>query len=199
MIDKFSVVREDLHRRYDNSCGADVVDQIVDDEISNHKNVKIADFVPVMVERDSSERLAEIAESAGFDKPRQEILFVCERNAGRSQLAAAITHHLVGENVFVRSVGLHPTGGINPQVLEVLDERGIARDGLYQKSIVPRVVHTADVVVLLGVDDIPGIPANRVIHWDIEDPEGKDKETVGYIANDIEVHVKQLLKEMGVR
>lgn len=199
MIDKFEVVREDLHRRYDNSCGADVVDHIVNEEIAHHENAKIAAFVPVMVERDSSDRLAEIAENAGFDRPRQEILFVCERNAGRSQLVAAITHHLVGEDVFVRSVGLHPTGGINPQVLEVLDERGIARDGLYQKSIVPRVVHTADVVVLMGVDEIPGIPANRVVRWDIDDPEGKDKETVGYIADDVEMHIKKLLIEMGVR
>lgn len=62
-----------------------------------------------MVEQDSSERLAEIAENAGFDRPRQEILFVCEHNAGRSQLAAAITHHLVGEDVIVRSVGLPPS------------------------------------------------------------------------------------------
>lgn len=199
MIDKFAVVREDLHRRYDNSCGEDVVNRIVDEEIANHEQAKIADFVPVMVERDASDRLAQIAESAGFAHARKEILYVCERNAGRSQLAAAITRHLVGDDVFVRSVGLNPTGGINPQVLEVLDDRGVSRDGLYQKAIVPRVVHSADVVVLMGVDEVPGVPGNRVLHWDIEDPEGKDKESVGYIANDVENHVKKLLKEMGVR
>lgn len=60
-------------------------------------------------------------------------------------------------------------------------------------------MHSADVVVLMGVDEIPGIPANRVVRWDIDDPEGKDKETVGYIANDVEVHIKKLLKELGAR
>lgn len=199
MLDRFAIVREDLHRRYDNACGAETVDRIVDEEILQHKDAKIQDFVPVMVERTSSERLADLANQAGFDQARQEILYVCERNAGRSQLASAITHHLVGEDVFVRSVGLNPTGGINPEVLAVLDERGISRDHLYQKAIVPRVVHSADVVVLMGVDEIPRIPGNRVVHWDIEDPEGKTTEEVGYIANDIEHHVIKLLKEMGVR
>jgi len=125
------------------------------------------------------------------------VLFVCERNAGRSQLASAITSQAVGDRVFVRSVGLNPTGGIQPEVLQVLEERGIPYAHLYQKEIVPRTVHRANVVVLMGVDEIPGIPGDRVERWDIADPAGQPVEKVREIADDIEAHVKELLVELG--
>ena len=125
------------------------------------------------------------------------MLFVCERNAGRSQLASAITAHAVGDRVFVRSVGLNPVGGIDPQVLEVLQERGIATGHLYQKEIVPRTVHRANVVVLMGVDEVPGIPGDRIERWDIADPAGPPIEQVREIADDIARHVKELLVELG--
>ena len=39
---------------------------------------------------------------------RPEVLFVCVHNAGRSQMAAAYTHHLSGGAVEVRSAGSAP-------------------------------------------------------------------------------------------
>lgn len=199
MIDKFAIVREDLHRRYGHAFDAATIDRIIDEAIDENKDAKIADFVPVIVERDASERLHELAESGGKGaNSRKEILYVCERNAGRSQLAAALTHALAGEKVVYRSVGLHPTGGINPQVLQVLTERGIDHGFLYQKGIVPRVVHASDVVVLMGVDEVPGVPGQRTVKWDVEDPEGKDIAVVRAIADQVEGKVRGLLTELGV-
>lgn len=199
MIDKFAIVREDLHRRYGHAFDAETIDRVIDDAIESHKDAKIADFVPVMVERDASERLHDLAEANGANSPsRKEILYVCEHNAGRSQLAAAITRHLAGDKVVYRSVGLHPTGGINPQVIQVLNERGIDHQHLYQKGIVPRVVHSSDVVVLMGVDEIPGVPGQRTVKWDVADPEGKQLHEVRAIADDIENQVRGLLKELQV-
>jgi arsenate reductase len=52
-------------------------------------------FLPVIIERFARERLWAIAQASGIvEKPLPEVLFVCERNAGRSQMAAALTHHL---------------------------------------------------------------------------------------------------------
>ena len=52
-------------------------------------------FLPVIIERFARERLWAIAHAHGrVDKALPEVLFVCEHNAGRSQIAAALTHHL---------------------------------------------------------------------------------------------------------
>ncbi len=197
--DRFAIVREDLHRRYGQYFYARTIDELLDEKIAEARaHATVETFLPVTVEREVSEILEERAGAKGRSgTARPEVLFVCERNAGRSQLASAITSQAVGDRVFVRSVGLNPSGGIQPEVLRVLEERGIPSAHLYQKEIVPRTVHRANVVVLMGVDDVPGIPGDRVERWDIVDPAGQPVEKVREIADDVEVHVKRLLMELG--
>ena len=197
--DRFAIVREDLHRRYGQYFYARTIDELLDEKIAAARaEAKVETFLPITVEREVSEILEERAEAMGRSgTARPEVLYVCERNAGRSQLASAITSHIVGDRVFVRSVGLRPEGGIQPEVIEVLEERGIAHAHLYQKEIVPRTVHRASVVVLMGVDEIPGVPGDRVERWSIADPAGQPVEKVREIADDIERHVKELLTELG--
>ncbi|MEJ5998139.1 arsenate-mycothiol transferase ArsC [Corynebacterium sp. H130] len=194
----FDIVREDLHRRYGHMVDAAQIDAIVNDTIvEQNATAKLTAFLPVFVERIASERLEELL--AGKEAhPRQEVLFACERNAGRSQLASAIMRHLAGDDVFVRSVGIKARGGINPTVLKVLEERGISTEGLYQKEISPRVSHRADVVVLLGINEIPGVPGDRYVRWDIEDPEGAPIEKVREIADSIEERIRELLPKLQV-
>ena len=197
---QFEIVREDMHRRYGSLHSADHIDALVDATIAERTAAaKVETFLPVIVERIVSETLEDQATAAGAKDPRarREVLYVCERNAGRSQLASAITSWIVGDKLFVRSVGLNPVGGINPTVLEVLAERGIPADHLYQKEIVARTVHRCDVVVLMGVDKRPDIPGDRYVEWDIADPEGASIEQVRTIADDVERHVRALLADMG--
>lgn len=85
-----------------------------------------------------------------------------------------------------------------PEVLAVLDERGISHAGLYREEIVARTVHRADVMVLLGVDEIPDVPGDRYTRWAIADPEGRDLAAVRAIADEIEARVRVLLDELGV-
>lgn len=197
---QFAIIREDIHRRYDQLHDATFIDETLDAVIAElKKTAKVETFLPVLAERETAERLEEIAEAEGRQaSSRKEILFACEKNAGRSQLASAITRHLVGDAVFVRSVGIDPTGEINPTVLQVLEGRGIDTSDLYAKSITPRLSHRADVVVLMGIDEIPGVPGMQYVSWDIDDPEGKTEVEVNTIAADIEAHVRELLTDMGV-
>ena len=52
-------------------------------------------FLPVIIERFAREQLWAVAQATGVvEKPLPEVLFVCERNAGRSQMAACLAHHL---------------------------------------------------------------------------------------------------------
>ena len=66
-------------------------------------------FLPVIIDRFAREQLWAPAQSRGIvEKELPELLFVCERNAGRSQMAAAFAHQLSYGWVGVRSAGSHP-------------------------------------------------------------------------------------------
>ncbi|RAV32652.1 low molecular weight phosphatase family protein [Corynebacterium heidelbergense] len=195
----FGNIRRDLHRRYGAQLDEGSIDDILDKTIAEQTaTARITTFLPVIVEREAANNIERHIEQAGIHvDPRQEILYVCEHNAGRSQLAASITHHLAHDDVVVRSVGLKTEEQIYPQVIEVLDEAGLPTDVLYQKQLVPRTVHRANVVVLLGVQDVPGVPADRYVRWDIPDPKGKTAEQVRAIRDDLESKIRALLQGMG--
>ena len=64
-------------------------------------------FMPIFVKKFASERLEAVAQAEGLvAKTLPEVLFVCEQNSGRSQIAAALCHELSGGHVAVRSAGL---------------------------------------------------------------------------------------------
>ena len=52
-------------------------------------------FTPMFVEQFARERLQAVAQADGLvAKALPEVLFVCDHNAGRSQIAAALAHQL---------------------------------------------------------------------------------------------------------
>lgn len=57
--------------------------------------------------------------------PQHKILFICQHNSGRSQIAEAYLKKMAGEKFFVESAGLAPAKEINPLVVEVMQEDGI--------------------------------------------------------------------------
>ena len=84
-------------------------------------------YLPVLVARQAREQLTSAAQAEGrIAKTVPELLFVCVHNAGRSQMAAALAEHLSAHRVHVRSAGSAPAGEVNPTVIAVLQERGIA-------------------------------------------------------------------------
>lgn len=56
---------------------------------------------------------------------KQTVLFICQHNSGRSQIAEAYLKQLAGEYYEVESAGLEPTKAVNPLVVEVMLEEGI--------------------------------------------------------------------------
>ncbi|MDO5029571.1 MAG: protein tyrosine phosphatase [Corynebacterium sp.] len=193
----FAIVREDLHRLYGAICKPETIDTILDDVIAEFSTAKVTNFLPVLAEREAAERIKAISGNAAAT-PRQEILFADNRGSGRSQIATALARHLAGDNVFVRTIGLNPEDGLNPRVIEALEARGIDTSHLAQKPITPRVSHRADVVVLIGIDETPGVPGDRYVEWDIADPAEATDAELSAIIDDIEAKLRALLAEMNV-
>jgi len=126
-----------------------------------------------------------------------EVLFVCVHNAGRSQMADALLDRLGAGRVRVRSAGSEPARSLNPTVVEAMREVGIDISREFPKPLSHDSVRAADAVITMGCGDAcPIYPGKRYEDWDLEDPAGKDLETVRRIRGEIEVRVTRLLEEL---
>ena len=129
------------------------------------------------------------------DKP--EVLFVCVHNAGRSQMAAALTAKLSLGRIHVRSAGSAPAGGINPTVAEAMREIGIDVSEEFPKPLADEFVQAADVVVTMGCGDAcPVYPGKRYLDWEVADPAGQPLPVVREIREEIRRRVETLLAEL---
>jgi len=126
-----------------------------------------------------------------------EVLFVCVHNAGRSQMAAALLNQQAGGRVVVRSAGSEPASSLNPRVVETMQEVGIDISQEFPKPLTDDSVRSADVVITMGCGDAcPIYPGKRYEDWDLEDPAGKDIETVRRIRDEIDARVRKLVGEL---
>jgi protein-tyrosine-phosphatase len=127
-----------------------------------------------------------------------EVLFVCVHNAGRSQMAAALLERKAEGRVRVLSAGSEPADRLNPAVVEAMRELAIDISSERPKKLEDRMVRTSDVVITMGCGDAcPIYPGKRYEDWELEDPSGKDLETVRGIRDEIESRVDALLGELS--
>jgi arsenate reductase len=127
-----------------------------------------------------------------------EVLFVCVHNAGRSQMAAALLERKGGDRVRVRSAGSEPADRLNPAVVEAMSEMGIDITAERPKRLEEDMVRVSDVVITMGCGDAcPIYPGKRYEDWELEDPSGKDLETVRRIRDEISDRVDGLLSAVA--
>jgi arsenate reductase len=129
-----------------------------------------------------------------------EVLFVCVRNAGRSQMAAALLERKADGRVRVLSAGSEPADRLNPAVVEAMSEIGIDISAERPKKLEDGMVRQSDVVITMGCGDAcPIYPGKRYEDWELEDPAGKDLETVRGIRDEIAARIDQLANELTGR
>jgi arsenate reductase (thioredoxin) len=132
-----------------------------------------------------------------MDDDRPEVLFVCVHNAGRSQMAAALLDRAGEGRLVVRSAGSEPADALNPVVVEALAEIGLDVSREFPKPLTGDAVRAADVVITMGCGDAcPVFPGKRYEDWELEDPSGKDLDTVRAIRDEISRRVDALAAEL---
>ena len=130
------------------------------------------------------------------DQP--EVLFVCVHNAGRSQMAAGLLERRAGERIRVISAGSEPADRLNPAVVQAMEEVGIDISAERPKKLEDDMVRESDVVITMGCGDAcPIYPGKRYEDWDLEDPAGKDLETVRRIRDEIGERVSALIESLA--
>jgi arsenate reductase len=136
--------------------------------------------------------------SRGVPDSTPEVLFVCVHNAGRSQMAAGLLDKLAAGRVHVRSAGSDPADQLNPNVVAAMAELGVDLGNELPKPLTDEVVRAADAVITMGCGDAcPIYPGKRYEDWDLEDPAGKDLETVRRIRDEIADRVATLIGEVA--
>jgi arsenate reductase (thioredoxin) len=125
------------------------------------------------------------------------VLFVCVHNAGRSQMAAGYLTALGQGAVEVRSAGSIPGAQINPAAIAVMAEEGIDISNQTPKLLTTESVRASDVVITMGCGDAcPIFPGKRYEDWELEDPAGKDIDTVRRVRDNIRSRVETLISEL---
>lgn len=131
----------------------------------------------------------------------KNIIFVCVANLCRSPMAEGLAKKILGSKVKIGSAGLAPfSKSAAREAVEILKE-------LYGIDISehrPRAVTYIDfdrVDLIIGLDSsvysyfLYAYPhlSEKLLHWEIEDPYGKDSNAFKETAEKIQEHIKKYL------
>lgn len=121
------------------------------------------------------------------------ILFICQHNAGRSQLGAHLLGYIASERVNSISGGISPAAHINLVIAESLQELGIDTSGARPRAVTAADLRTADVVITMKSRlTLPGPITGRLIEWEFPDPDSWDIEGVRGPRDRVLSHVRTL-------
>jgi arsenate reductase (thioredoxin) len=125
--------------------------------------------------------------------PARYVLFVCNHNAGRSQMAQAFFERHGPADVRAESAGTEPAEAIWPAVVEVMREIGIDLSDRTPKRLTVEMQQHADWAVTMGCGDACPYVPSIVEEWDLPDPAGKPPEEVRKVRDQIERQVRELI------
>ncbi|WCE38513.1 low molecular weight phosphatase family protein [Brevibacterium sp. BDJS002] len=134
---------------------------------------------------------------------KPSVLFVCVKNAGKSQMAAALMRQVAGDSVRVHSAGTSPGTALNALSAASVAEVGASMDGEHPKPIDPTLLQTADRVVVIGdeavVEPVPGM-AGTIETWTIDEPSARGiegEERIRLIRGQLAEKVRHLVGELA--
>ena len=134
------------------------------------------------------------------DKPT--VLFVCVKNGGKSQMAAALMRLHAGDAVEVHSAGTRPGSAINALSAESVAELGADMSGETPRAIDPDLLRQVDRVVVLGgeakVEPVDGM-AGTIEVWHTDEPSERGiegMERMRLVRDDIDQRVRTLQRNL---
>lgn len=139
------------------------------------------------------------------DRDTPTVAFVCVQNAGRSQMAYAFAQrelearHL-GDGISLVTGGTRPADEIHPEVIEAMREVGLDISERTPREVTVEELKRSDLVITMGcsADDVcPAGWGGENRDWNLDDPDGRTREEVSEIRDEIERRVSGLLNELS--
>lgn len=125
------------------------------------------------------------------------VIFLCQHNAGRSQLGAALMELQSGDRYDVRSAGLAPADHVNEAGAASLRELGKEIGDRTPRAVTEDDLREASVVVAMKPGlKLPIAPAGRMVEWSFPDPENWDLDGIRPLRDAIAVAVAALDTEL---
>lgn len=133
---------------------------------------------------------------------KPSVLFVCVKNGGKSQMAAALMRLRAGDAVEVHSAGTMPGNKLNEASRASVAELGASFEGESPKPIDPELLRRVDRVVIIGeeavVEPVEGMRGS-IETWVTDEPslrgiEGDER--MRLVRDDIDARVQALLHEL---
>lgn len=107
------------------------------------------------------------------------VLFLCQHNAGRSQLGAGLLEVLAGDRFTAASAGLSPAETVNPAIAATVAELGLDIGDRVPRAVTVEDLASADIVVAMKPGlALPAAPAGRLLEWRFPDPADWSAESV---------------------
>ena len=134
--------------------------------------------------------------------PTPKILFVCVRNSGKSQMAAALAEKHAGERLEIHSAGTEPAASINAESAASLEEVGTDMSDGHPKAIDPELLRTADRVVVIGEEaqlELPDDARGTLERWVTDEPSTRGiegMERMRLVRDDIDARVRGLIADV---
>ena len=126
-----------------------------------------------------------------------KVLFVCEGNAARSQMAQAFYNNAT-RSTDAESAGtiVDITGLVPPKVILVMNELGIPMDAHFRKQITREMFDAAERVILMTQNSLPDyLQGDKVTFWDVDDPRHKEMDVFYRVRGEIQKKVEELIAD----
>ncbi len=131
------------------------------------------------------------------------VLFVCEGNMMRSQMAEAFYNTLTASNDAASAGATAETKDhISKRAIEVMDDIGYDMTNLKPKQLTEKMVHKADQVIYFPSDYMPDYvrQSSKSELWNVIDPhyhKEQGMELVQQVRDEIKQRVEKLIRDIG--
>ncbi|GAA1788378.1 low molecular weight phosphatase family protein [Agromyces lapidis] len=126
------------------------------------------------------------------------VLFLCQHNAGRSQLGAALLEILAGDRYTITSAGLSPADTVNPAIASTVAELGLDITDRTPRAVTVDDLQHADIVIAMKPGlDLPAVPSGRLLEWKFPDPTDWSTENVRPLREAVALRIQSELLDEG--
>ncbi|MFW2380682.1 MAG: PhoU domain-containing protein [Acidimicrobiales bacterium] len=194
-----------LGREFSDQFTVDTLEHYVQDSYSElARKSRALTRLPEFVERFAFDRLRALAKTT--EEPAAlspDVLFVCQRNDGASQMAAALFNRASGGRAFAQSAGREPADKMAAVVVAVMHEIGIEMSGQFPKPVTPEIEAASDIIITMDAhDDVAVVEGKHFEAWRLSHPVTGDIESFRSLRDEISERIDELIARIiptGVR